>query len=59
VEAARELGHAVAEAQLGNRVAYPASMGEGRTALETAPSGIAAMEVEALAREILKHARKR
>ncbi len=59
IEAASKLGHAIADAHLGNRVAYPQSMGEGRTALETAPGGIAAEEVEALAREILKRARKR
>lgn len=59
IAAAGELGHAVAETHLGNRVAYPQSMGEGRTVLETAPGGLAAEEVEALAREILKQARKR
>ena len=59
IVAAGELGHAVADTHLGNRVAYPQSMGEGRTVLETAPGGLAAEEVEALAREILKHARKR
>jgi len=59
ITAAGELGHAVAGTHLGNRVAYPQSMGEGRTVLETAPGGPAAEEIEALAREILKHARKR
>ncbi len=59
VEAAGKLGHAIADTHLGNRVAYPQSMGEGRTALETAPGGIAATEVEALAREILRRVRKR
>ena len=59
ITAAGELGHAVAETHLGNRVAYPQSMGEGRTVLETAPGGLAAEEVEALAREILKQAKKR
>jgi hypothetical protein len=34
-------------------------MGEGRTVLETAPGGLAAQEVEALAREILKQTKKR
>lgn len=56
IAAAGELGHAVAAAHLGNRVAYPQSMGEGLTVLETAPGGPAAAEVEALAREILKRA---
>jgi chromosome partitioning protein len=50
------LGHAVAAAQLGNRVAFAGSMGEGRTVLETAPSSLAAEEVTALAKEVLKHA---
>jgi chromosome partitioning protein len=59
ITAAGELGHAVADTHLGNRVAYPQSMGEGRTVLETAPGGLAAEEVEALAREILKQAKKR
>lgn len=59
VRAAGELGHPIAETHLGNRVAYPQSMGEGRTVQETAPGGIAAEEVGALAREILKRARKR
>lgn len=59
VAAAGELGHAIAGTHLGNRVAYPQSMGEGRTVQETAPGGIAAEEVEALAREILNRAKKR
>ncbi len=59
ITAAGELGHAVAQTHLGNRVAYPQSMGEGRTVLETAPGGLAAEEVEALAREILKQAGRR
>jgi chromosome partitioning protein len=50
------LGHAVAAAQLGNRVAFAASMGEGRTVLETAPSSPAAEETAELAMEVLKHA---
>jgi len=59
VAAAGELGHAIADSHLGNRVAYPQSMGEGRTVQETAPGGLAADEVAALGREVLKHARKR
>jgi chromosome partitioning protein len=59
IAAAGELGHAIADSLLGNRVAYPQSMGEGRTVQETAPGGLAADEVAALAREVLKHARKR
>ena len=59
IAATGELGHAVAAAHLGNRVAYPQSMGEGRTAPELASNGPAAAEIAALAREVLKHARKR
>lgn len=59
IAAAGELGHAIADAHLGNRVAYPQSMGEGRTVIETAPGGLAAGEVEALAREIMQRARRR
>jgi chromosome partitioning protein len=44
---------AAAETKLGNRVAFAASMGEGRTVMEAAPGSKAAAEVEALAREIL------
>ena len=58
VAAAGELGHAIAATHLGNRVAYPQSMGEGRTVLETAAGSVAADEVAALAREVLKHAAK-
>ncbi len=59
IAAASELGHPIADTHLGNRVAYPQSMGEGRTVLETAASGVAAEEVSALAREILKYAKAR
>jgi chromosome partitioning protein len=59
IAAAGELGHAVADTHLGNRVAYPQSMGEGRTVLETAAGGPAAEEVEALAGEILRQAGSR
>jgi len=55
-EAVAGLGHAVAQAQLGSRVAFAASLGEGRTVMETAPSGPAAAEVVALAKEALSHA---
>ena len=55
-EAVGELGHAVAAARLGNRVAFAASMGEGSTVLESAPASPAADEMEALAREVIKAA---
>jgi chromosome partitioning protein len=54
VAAIRALGWVAANAQLGNRVAFAASMGKGSTVLEFAPGGKAAREVEALAREILQ-----
>ena len=50
------LGHRVADSALGSRVAFAASMGDGRTVVETQPSGIAAGEVQALADEVLKTA---
>jgi chromosome partitioning protein len=55
-EAVGGLGHAVADAQLTGRVAYAASIGEGRTVLETARSWQASVEVVALAKEVLRHA---
>lgn len=54
VAAIRELGCVAAETQLGNRVAFAASMGKGSTVLELEPAGKAALEVEALAAEILR-----
>jgi chromosome partitioning protein len=47
------LGAGLAEARLGNRVAFAASMGEGGTVLETAPGSKGAEEVDALVREVL------
>ena len=55
-EAIKALGHPVAKASLGSRVAFAASMGEGRTVQETAPSSPAADEVAALSKEVLRHA---
>jgi len=54
IAAIRGLGCVAADAQLGNRVGFAASMGKGSTVLELEPSGKAAQEVEALAEEILK-----
>ncbi|MGF1641418.1 MAG: ParA family partition ATPase [Rhodospirillales bacterium] len=42
----------VAQAAIGNRIAFAAAMLEGRTVLETAPRGRAAAEIRALADEI-------
>jgi chromosome partitioning protein len=46
------LGAPVADARIGNRVAFAASMGLGATVVETEPGSKGALEVEALAREI-------
>jgi chromosome partitioning protein len=54
IEVIRGLGCLAAHAQLGNRTAFAASMGQGSTVLELEPSGKAAQEVEALAEEILQ-----
>jgi chromosome partitioning protein len=54
VAAIRALGCVAADTQLGNRVAFAASMGKGRTVLEVEPAGKAALEVAALAAEILQ-----
>jgi len=53
MEAIAGLGAEVADTQLGNRVAFPASMGEGRTAMEADPSSKAAAEIDALVAEVL------
>ena len=55
--AARELGCDVAKSQLGSRVIFPSSMGSGSTVLEAEPSGLAAEEVRALAKEVRKKAK--
>jgi chromosome partitioning protein len=47
------LGHPVSTTELGNRVAYAASMGSGRTAMETHPHSPAAAEMYDLAIEVL------
>jgi chromosome partitioning protein len=54
-EAIAALGHPVAKAALGSRVAFAASMGTGRTVQETAPSSLASQEVAALSKEVLQH----
>jgi len=55
-EAVGSLGYPVAETQLTSRVAYAACIGVGRTVLEIAASGRAAVEVIHLAKEVLRHA---
>lgn len=54
VAAIRELGCIAADTQLGNRVGFAATMGKGSSVLELDPTGKAALEVEALAAEILR-----
>jgi chromosome partitioning protein len=45
-----------AEQQIGNRVAFAQSMGQGSTILETAPGSKGALEIDALASEVMRHA---
>ena len=52
------LGHAVAEGTARQPVAFAASMGEGRTVLETGAGQPRRRGGEALAKEVLKHAGK-
>lgn len=58
IAAAGELGHPIADARLGNRIAYPQSMGRGLTVLENASNSAAQEEVTALAREVLNAAQR-
>ena len=55
-EAVGKLGHRVAKASFGNRVAYAASIGDGGTVLETDPVSLAAEEARAVAREVARRA---
>jgi chromosome partitioning protein len=52
IAAILKLGADVAATRIGNRVAFAASMGEGSTVMESAPSSKGAAEIDALAREI-------
>jgi chromosome partitioning protein len=54
IAAIHALGCVAANSQLGNRVGFAASMGQGRTVLELEPAGKAAQEVDALVEEILQ-----
>ncbi len=51
------LGVRIAEARIGNRVAFAAALAEGRAVSEAQPRGRAAQEIAALAKEILRLAR--
>jgi len=53
-EALKAFPAETAETILGNRVAYASSIGTGMTALETEPGGKASLEVQALAKELLR-----
>lgn len=57
LEAVRQM-HAVAQARLGNRIAFADCMGHGASVQETAPSSKGAAEVAALAAELLQIARR-
>lgn len=57
LEALNQFPFATAKAQLGNRVAFAAAMGQGKTVLETSLSKKASEEVETLAREVQKAAK--
>ena len=52
-----ELGAKVAKSRIGNRVVFAGALSEGRAVGEVQPRGRAAAEIEALAGEILRHAR--
>jgi chromosome partitioning protein len=54
-----ELGAPLATAQIGNRVALAAALAEGRGILETAPTSSAALEIAALAEEVLQRTAQR
>ena len=51
-EAISGSGYEALAARLGNRTGFAASMGSGRTVMETAPTGKAAAEIEALIDEL-------
>jgi chromosome partitioning protein len=51
-----EMGAEVAKAQIGNRVVFAAALSEGRAVGEVQPSGKAAREIKALAKELLRRA---
>ena len=57
-EAVGKLGHRVAKATYGSRVAYAASIGQGSTVLETEPWSLAAEEARTVAREVARRARQ-
>jgi chromosome partitioning protein len=56
IEQVEGLGAAIAKARIGNRVIFAAALSEGRSVGEVQPTGKAAREISALAKEILKKA---
>ncbi|WP_421706712.1 ParA family partition ATPase [Algihabitans sp.] len=50
----QDFGARIAKAQIGNRVVFASALSEGRSVGEVQPSGKAAKEISALAKEILK-----
>lgn len=56
LELLRGYGAKVAQAQLGNRVAFASALAEGRAVGEMQPRSRAAAEIKALAREVLRAA---
>jgi chromosome partitioning protein len=58
LEKLAELGAPIAVSRIGNRVALANAMAEGRSVHEVAPGSRAAEEIHALAREILRKAKR-
>jgi chromosome partitioning protein len=54
IEEAHLLGAEVADTTIGSRVAFAASLAEGKGVAETAPSSAAGQEIEALSKEIMR-----
>ena len=54
IAAIEEFGGDIAESTLGNRILYASCLGEGLTVMDKARTGKAALEVDALAKEIAK-----
>ena len=53
------LGAAIADTRIGNRIALAAALAEGKGIAEAAPGSTAALEIDALAAEILRRAERR
>ena len=53
----KQLGGTLARARIGNRVAFASALAEGRAVNEQQPRSRAAVEIRALAKEILRRAK--